>query len=187
MKEYKSRRNKVTLTDEGIVRKEFSDKACCEKEALALRALNGCCAPPMLNKGDAVIETGLVEGDLLLDRYLRAAPGEAEKLAKTLAQTITYIYDRLHSITFDENFRNYIVKGDEIVRVDFEEITEGTLEEWCAKVCAFAALYEVRDRVKLAFIDTLCKNLPIDREAFGEEFKKEVKFLSDRWQAKTGS
>ena len=31
------------------------------------------------------------------------------------------------------------------------EITEGTLEEWCAKVCAFAALYEVRDRVKLAF------------------------------------
>jgi len=182
MRVFRSRKNKVVLTEEGIIRKTFASATACDKEAEALVALQGNHAPVLLSRQDLVIETGYIEGDLLLERYLCASCEKAAELATMLANTILSIYTSLNRITFDENFRNYIVAKEKIYRVDFEEVTEGDLEQWCAKLFAFATLYDTDDQVKTVFIRTLQNILPLRKERLSAAYQKELSALAARWR-----
>lgn len=177
---FESRKNNVRL-ENGRIRKTFSSADALANERDTLLALDGICAPKLLGIRGNVLETEYVEGRLLVDEYLAADENGAAVLAERLAGTVRTLYAALGRITFDENFRNYIVDGKKIIRVDFEETTEGTLEEWCAKLQSFALLYDVVDCVKARFCLTLAERLGVKKDALAPVLKKELEFLSGRW------
>jgi|BioPla2DNA2_1021312.scaffolds.fasta_scaffold02049_10 hypothetical protein len=179
---FQSRKNTVELLDSGVVRKTFWSSDACAREAEVLNKLDGRRAPRLLFYGCPVIETEYIKGELLLNKYLTANEIAAKNLASALALTVEEIHRLTGQITFDENFRNYIItQSGTCVRIDFEETTAGPLTEYAAKIAAFAALYDVAESVKLAFINSLAASLKIDKPSFCRAFQTELIFLSNRW------
>lgn len=180
---FTSRKNKVVLNEKGNIEKTFSSEEALKTEVNMLKKLKGKFAPALLSQpSNSCIEMNHIDGKLLLDCFLSSDIETAKKLAKSLAKTITHIHSTTNKITFDENFRNYIVTPDfKCIRIDFEESTEGTLECYIAKVMAFASLYEVEDHIKIDFIGTLCRFLKPNFKELITEYKNELKFLSNRW------
>lgn len=185
MQAFFSRKNKVLLLDSGIISKTFCCASACINEAEALLALDGMYAPRLVSKQSLMLELEHIKGDLLLDRYLSAAPKDAVALASMLADAISSIYTKLNKIPYDENFRNYIVSNKNIIRIDFEEAAIGSIELWCAQLAAYAALYNVTNETKTAFITTLEAKLPLQKDAYNTYKQKELQQLATRWQAKS--
>lgn len=185
MKSFISRKNKVVLMDNGNIQKSFTSSAACDCEERTLALLQGQLAPKLISRINNTLELTFVEGETLLDKYLACNKNEAQNLAKSLSETVNSFY-RLSGghITFDENFRNYLITdcGD-CVRVDYEETTVGTKEDYLAKILAFAALYSVSEDVKLAFIGELINKLNTNKAVLATKFRKELAFLADRWKA----
>lgn len=182
MKTFESRKNHVALLKSGVIRKTFTERGAYDNEVRLLSKLDGVLAPRLLTRGGNFLDIAFVEGNLLIDEYLAADTKKAELLAASLAKTVDYIYRTAGEITFDENFRNYIVTDKSCIRIDFEETTAGSIESYIAKIMAFATLYEVADEVKLIFIRTLAQKTHADILALVAEYEKEVRFLSDRWK-----
>lgn len=182
IKTFESKKNNVSLTDEGIVVKKFKNSLSCDTEEQALLCLDGNHAPKLISRKDNTLFIEYVEGTLLVDEYINIRKTAAEKLAAALARAVKDIYAATGKITFDENFRNYIVKNNEIIRVDFEETTNGTPESWCAKLFAFATLYDAPNASKLAFMLTLANGLGANGEKLCGEYKSELEFLAERWK-----
>lgn len=178
---FESRRNRAALSD-GVVVKELSDPAACDNEERILKLLNGRYAPRLKARKGNTLYIEYIEGALLVDVYLSADAARAQKLAGALASAVKEIYRITGSIMGDENFRNYIVREDEVCRVDFEEAADGTLTEWCAKLSAFASLYDAGENTKIAFIGALVHALGIREQVFEKEYERELRFLSDRWE-----
>ncbi|HQC55001.1 MAG TPA: hypothetical protein PKX91_04670 [Clostridia bacterium] len=180
---FASRKNNVVLNKDSNIEKTFSNKEALKTEVSMLKKLQGEFAPSFINQlSDNCIEMSYVKGTLLLDYYLSSDTEVSKKLAESLANTIFYIHSTTKKITFDENFRNYIVTPDfKCVRVDFEECTAGTLECYIAKIMAFASLYEVEKHIKVDFITSLCSFLKPNFKDLICEYETELKFLSNRW------
>lgn len=177
-----SRKNAVSLTDDGNILKTFENARALETERAALRLLDGRLAPKLLAATDNSLVLQYVKGDLLLDRYLTTDEYTAAVLAASVAETVRGIHKLTDGlITVDENFRNYIVTENGCVRIDFEEASAGTLTGACAKLSAFAVLYEVRESVKLCFVSSLFDKLCLDSAGFLSLFETELSHLSSRW------
>lgn len=176
-----SKKNIVSLQD-GIIVKEFSNAAFCDNEESILKTLNGINAPKLILRKDNIIYMENIEGVLLVDEYVYCSIAKGKMLGSKLAAAVKAIYAIIGKITYDENFRNYILRNGEIVRVDFEEVTEGTLESWCAKIFAFASLYDTPDTSKLVFMNTLANELDVNKNMLCTEYKTELAFLSKRWK-----
>ncbi len=182
MNNFESRKNTVVRLDNGNIQKTVLSKDAFEREAEVLKVLNGRHAPRLLFECYPTLEMECISGELLLDKYLSANAENAVLLATALSKTVREIFTLTDKITFDENFRNYIISGDgDCYRVDFEETTRGTLVSYVAKISAFAALYDVETQIKHAFISTLINILNLDKETFLNAFKAELEFLSKRW------
>lgn len=162
--------------------KTFCCADACSNEAEALLALNGLYAPMLLARQPFILELEYIKGDLLLDRYLSGA--DAPALAAMLADTINNIYIKLNKIPYDENFRNYIVADKKIIRIDYEEAAVGSIELWCAKLAAYAALYNVGEEIKTAFISTLEAKLPLQKDIYNAHKQQELQQLAARWASK---
>lgn len=182
MKTFDSRKNRVVLLKSGVIRKTYSDISAYDNEVRLLTKLDGVLAPRLLTRGDKFIDISFIEGKLLIDEYLAADIKKAELLAASLAETVNYIYRTAGEITYDENFRNYIITDKGCVRVDFENTTAGTLESYISKLLAFATLYEVADDVKLMFTKTLVQKTNADIAGLTSEYERELRFLSARWK-----
>jgi len=181
-KVFESKKNKVFLNNEGVIVKEFAKSSSCDTEESMLRQLDGNHAPKLLMRKDNTLYIEYIEGTLLVDEYIHAEPAKAEKLAASLARAVKEIYALTGKITFDENFRNYIIKDGEITRIDLEETTDGTLADWCAKLMAFASLYDAPDASKHIFLKTLANALDMDGSILRAQYEKELNSLSNRWK-----
>lgn len=180
-KVFESKKNRVTLLESGVIVKEFQNADACVNEEAILRMLDGNHAPRLIGRRGNALYTEYTEGRLLVDAYVNCKMAEAEALAGMLADAVREIYRVTGRITMDENFRNYVIKDGKVIRLDFEEAAEGTIESWCAGIFAFASLYEGIEESKLAFMKTLEQRLGTAREALIIEYHKELDFLSSRW------
>lgn len=181
--DFQSRKNKVILNKNGNIEKTFASIKALETEISMLKLLNGNYAPSFIQKlSTNTIEMSYVKGTLLLDLYLKSDINTAKELAIILSKTINHIYFLTNKITFDENFRNYIITPNfDCVRIDFEESTDGTIESYIAKIMAFASLYDTSVDVKTTFISALANNLKPNSKILINEYKKELTFLANRW------
>lgn len=182
MEVFKSRKNRVRLTDGGEVVKIFSDPESRKREAEILKRLNGFKSPSLITEDADSVTMEYVAGDLLIDRYLSADSAAARALASELMKTVTGLSKLMpDKIPSDENFRNYIVTDCGITRVDFEETAVGSMENWLAKILAFSSLYAVPDNIKFEFARELLEKITYNKKILTSEFKKELEFLAKRW------
>ncbi len=185
MKEFQSKKNKVYLTADKLVYKEYSNTEAFDKEVSTLKKVQSKYTPKLLSY-DRNLRTAILsytEGELLVDRFVAADKASAKELATLLTETVFYLHKMLGEfITYDENFKNYIVCDSKCVRIDFEECVEGTLESWCAKISAFASLYENSVEVKAEFIKVLAHGLKVNVAKFLSEYETELRTLAERWK-----
>lgn len=187
MKEFESKRNRVRLEGE-VIKKTFSTTMGYQKEKAMLEKLASTCCPRLIGwdccdaESRYELEMEYIEGQLLIDRYFDCENSEVKALAVALCKTITQIREVLgNQILVDENFRNYIVVGENIVRIDFEQAEEGELKDWIAKLVSFCLLYDVSDEKKIDFAKTVVDNFNLMSEAMILQIAEELKFLSKRW------
>lgn len=179
---FESRKNQVFLNQDSKVVKSFKESERFTKETQILEKLKGAYSPILISSSENEMLLSYIKGDLLLARYLYCDKTEAETLGKMLSKTVREIRKVLvDEITFDENFRNYIIAGNKIVRVDFEETCKGTMEEWCAKIMAFSTLYVVDSTVKVGFILGFLEGLDVNYDQLQINYNYETIFLAKRW------
>lgn len=143
MKEYFSRRNKVILTEGGVL-KTFSRKEDFLREKLMLTALRGCKVPAVLQEGKSSLLLSVIDGETLL-HYTERAESENDTGGFILAAAGVFdIFDAVEKAGYmltDVNFSNFIIGGDGVYAVDFEEAEEGRKERPVGEFAAFLLSY----------------------------------------------
>lgn len=146
IKQFDSKKNNVCLMDiNGVVfvRKNFRNNDIFNTELAELKSLQSLNIPKILNVGDCYIDMEYINGNLFLNEYLNSDLIRLKNITVMLSDFIkSYRKLRHNFILNDENFRNYIIKNDSCYRVDFEDITIGSIEEWISKLICFAILYD---------------------------------------------
>ena len=188
-----SKRNKVyrLIEDEGkSILKIFSNKDDMEKELTMLQLLhtNGCKVPEVLKiTSDSLYLEDLGDMTLLnwLEKSERISSEDILHVITKLADWLTVFYDTISSrlglnyIMNDVNFRNFLIKDDEIYGIDFEQSKEGEMVEDFGKLAAYALTYDPqmtdwkKKFVKL-LIDQLSLKFNISTESIESEMEKEL-------------
>lgn len=194
-----SKKNQVyRIIEDGkrYIEKIFSDTERMENEVQILKVLKkqGCNVPEILG----ICENRLLLEDLgevtLLDWYESKENEDStdytemiEKLSKWMKcfYSITHNYYNKSIILFDVNFRNFLVKDDEIYGIDFEESQFGNLETDAGKLAAFSMTYNpAMSEWKLSFVEEMVKvlswELELKRELVMEEREKELIRIKSR-------
>ena len=195
----KSKRNQVHRIIEdnrSYIKKTFTESENMRKEIQVLRALKkeGCNVPEILE----VFEDTLYLEDLgevtLLDWYERKEKENTvdyvdmiEKLCEWMKSfySITYnCYDQ-SMILSDVNFRNFLIKDNEIYGIDFEESHAGNIETDAGKLAAFSMTYHPEmTKWKLRFAEELEKilslELNLNKELVMKEKEKELRQIKNR-------
>jgi len=159
---------------------------------------NGLQVPPIFYEGEEVLVTRFTGDRTLLDYIIHEenqAPGRARPdstgLAKwlpLLAGSLRYIYDFNRTlreasgksyILNDMNFRNFLLAGGDIFRVDLEECRAGLLEEDMGKFMAFFLTYDppftTWKRSVSESMKSLCRDImDMDITRIELEIKKEL-------------
>jgi tRNA A-37 threonylcarbamoyl transferase component Bud32 len=181
IKKFESRKNEVFLNNDNTVTKRFKDPFSFLNEVKILEKLDGFHCPILLSSDYLEIKMNKIEGDLLLDVFLVQDMIGAAKTGQLLGETIIELYNKLDGlIPNDENFRNYIINKDKIYRIDFEETKQGSLEEWCGKVLAFAIFYDVKQEVKGAFMVGFLDAFEFGPHEVIEYYHQEIEELVNR-------
>jgi hypothetical protein len=153
---YNCRRNQVSLLErEGalMVCKKFAEGENADNEAYVLSLLKGIGAPKFLGRDGNTLFIEYIEGKLFLDCYIEAYESEMSHLGAMLGRYIKDFYEKTGLILTDLNFRNFIMCGEELKGVDFEQAEEGELLISVSKAAAFAALYETESGGNDYFIE----------------------------------
>lgn len=188
-----SKRNKVyrLIDDEGnSILKIFSNKEDMEKELTLLQLLhtNGCKVPEVLKiTSDSLYLEDLGDMTLLnwLEKSERVSSEDILHVIAKLADWLAAFYDTISSrlglnyIMNDVNFRNFLIKDDEIFGIDFEQSKEGDMVEDFGKLAAYALAYDPqmtdwkKKFVKL-LIDQLSLKFNISTVSIESEMEKEL-------------
>ena len=195
----KSKKNQVYRViedDRSYIQKTFIEPEKMEKEIQALRVLKkeGCNVPEILK----IFKNTLLLEDLgevtLLDWYVKKEKEDSvdysemiEKLSQWMKcfYSITYNHYSRSIILSDVNFRNFLIKDDEIFGIDFEESQAGNIETDTGKLAAFSMMYNpAMTEWKLRFVEEMekvlsCK-LKLKRELVMEEREKELLQIKNR-------
>ncbi|AOT69551.1 RIO1 family regulatory kinase/ATPase [Geosporobacter ferrireducens] len=195
----KSKKNQVYRIiedDRSFIEKNFIETEKMEKEAEILRTLKkqGCNVPAVLK----IYENTLLLEDLgevtLLDWYGKKEKEGAvdySEMINRLSQwmksfySITYHYYNKSIILRDVNFRNFMIKDDEVYGVDFEDVQAGNIETDAGKLAAFSMTYHPEMTAwKLLFAAelerTLSRELKLDRGLVLQEREKELLRMKSR-------
>ncbi|MFA6866362.1 MAG: hypothetical protein WCR54_02475 [Clostridia bacterium] len=181
-----SRRNKVVLNNEDGIKKiikTYADKERCQIEYQTLLDLPNSLVPKVLEKGEKFICLEYIEGELLLDEFLKADTEKAKELAIKLANFINDFRTILRKkIPNDENFRNYIITKNNLYRIDLEQTSNGTLEQYLAQVISFATLHSQVDEVCVEFSHTLIQATNPNLANAKNDYTKYLTMLAYRWK-----
>lgn len=88
-------------------------------------------------------------------------------------------------ILYDVNFKNFIICGDKIYGIDFEQTLTGNISEDAGKLSAYALTYapsmtEWKINFRNIFIDIMSKELNLKKEIIIAEEKKELLAMEKR-------
>jgi len=173
-----------------------------EKEYLMLKALKECplkskiSVPEVFYKGDNFLITKFVEGDTLLDYILIKEENNEDirfdKLNPLMVscEMIKDFYNISKEVTGrfcifgDVNLRNFIISS-KIYRVDFEDWSEGYIEEDFGKFIAFLLTYnpifsDWKIRLTAKLLKYICKFFYVDKNRLSIEINKEFQSMVKR-------
>ena len=171
-----SKKNQVNRVVEGgksYIEKIFYEPKNMKIEIEIQELLNkkGCNAPKIIK---AYKNTLILEdlGDVtLLDWYEKAEREYSktyEAMLKKLSQWmkafyfVTKNYYKNDIMLGDVNFRNFIIKENEVFGIDFEEVNQGNVETDIGNLLAFAMTYYPESKWKIDFSDKLMQILLTD-------------------------
>lgn len=194
-----SKRNlvfRVFETNRTYIKKTFSNIENMKKEIEFLKILkdNKINVPNIINiESDTLILEDLGEVTLL-DWYenlekLNSHDYKYEmiKLARWMKDfyNLTNACFNKQFILSDVNFRNFIIKDNEVYGIDFEQVALGNLENDAGKLLSYALTYKpamTNWKVNFCdeFINVLSLELKIDKELIIKEKEKELKNIYGR-------
>lgn len=184
IKSFYSKKNEVHLVcKNGLIcmRKIFGEENSFLREKAELLALKEINVPQIIEIKKNCIYTSYIEGELLLDKYLSASIEEMPQLANMFADfLISYTNLRKGKLLADMNFRNFIVSGEKVFGVDFEEVKEGDFLLSVAQAIAFCMLYDIDMQKKEEFAKCLIQRFEFDKEKFAGALNHELCTLKKR-------
>lgn len=172
-----SKRNKVLRIKHNTktyIRKIFSDEKSFNKELeiMSFLQLNSTHVPKIIEVGDNEI-TYEDLGDVTLLHWLESKENEGtmeyDDLINNLISSLNELYSLLRMefkeelVLFDMNFRNFILSGGNIYRVDFEQVKTGSRDSDLGKLLAFLINYHPENsKWKREFRDSIIEALKKD-------------------------
>ncbi len=195
---FKSKKHSVCKVDNKgciCVLKKYTDKHALIKENdilnfLVQKKLN---VPEVLMKSDRQLYLEYINGITLMDYFteLEIDLSEGyENFLNRFAEFHKSLYCFLgeykeNMILGDMNFRNYIIMGRKISRIDFEDCVAGNIETDIGKMAAFALTYDPsftnwKKKFVERMIDVFSGNLNLSKEKIRTEMKKELENIKIR-------
>ena len=180
-----SKRNEVfRIVEEGksYILKRFTDQKDMKREIEILELLNnkGIKVPLILGMKENALFLEDLGTNTLLEWYetqekkkLLSYGEMLRKLLEWIKQfySVTSEYYEEQMILTDINFRNFILKDEEIYGIDFEQVQPGRIEVDAGKIVAFALTYEpVMTKWKWCFCNEFI-------EIFSTEFNMNKDFI----------
>lgn len=171
VRRYKSRQNKVYLTEEGgifQVVKVYSDNNTLNRAFILINNLNGKIAlPAIISYQDNTMVMEHIEGKTLLEEYENADINRAVILADKVITHINKLREQGY-VQRDNNFTNYIIREDECIGVDYDEVYEESsdysLNDCIADMILYAISYNyIVNEVKLKFSRELIRYITINQ------------------------
>lgn len=172
-----SKRNRVLRIKDNTktyIRKIFSDEKSFNKELeiMSFLQLNSTHVPKIIEVGDNEI-TYEDLGDVTLLHWLESKENEGameyDDLINNLISSLNELYSLLRMefkeelVLFDMNFRNFILSGGNIYRVDFEQVKTGSRDSDLGKLLAFLINYHPENsKWKREFRDSIIEALKKD-------------------------
>lgn len=195
---YKSKKNKVykiNINGDLFIVKHYKDQTNIEKEYALLKYLNNYSlnTPIAHNCQNLKMYMDYIEGVTLLDYFIELENNNVSDYKLFLEQFSKYhknLYGVLNKyqqnmILNDMNFRNYIIKNNQLFRIDYESCSLGSIESDVGKLAAFALTYAPAfTHWKKVFADYLithfCSTLSIAKEKVIQEMEKELTAIKIR-------
>ncbi len=179
-----SKKNSVALveTPDGLcIKKVFADRDNCIREHAELTALKGKRVPKILKKADNCIYMEYIEGELLLDAFLKADRAGLARLAGLLAGFISEYCDcRKGRCLADLNYRNFIICGNALYGIDFENTEAGSVLSALSNAIAFALLYDLDKDGKDYFVACLASHFSYDRDSLIKAVEEQLEVIMQR-------
>lgn len=194
-----SKRNQVEriiTSDLTFINKTFYSKENLikEREILILLKSSGVNVPAIidLNENSLMLED---LGDLTFLRWYENAEKqnlcEYEEMIMKLCiwlksfYSSSYAYFNKSYILNDVNFRNFLIKDNEVYGIDFELVESGSIETDVGKMLAYALTYNpVMTKWKIKFhdifVNLLSYELHLDKNLIIEEKCKELELIKKR-------
>lgn len=194
-----SKRNDVYRIIDGdkkYILKEFKDLSDIKKETECLMLLKGCNinVPEIISIDNNILILEDLGYLTLLDWYEdneKKNSNDYKDMIIKLCKWMKSFYDvslvrhNRQIILLDVNFRNFIIKGNEIYGIDFEQSSEGNIESDLGKLAAYAlTYYPIMTKWKVNFTDELINTLSIvlkvSKKIIIEEKEKELNNINIR-------
>jgi len=179
IKKYNTKRNKVFLAErlgKKYIIKRYLSLSSLESEFKVLRALQGKAnVPRAIHRLDNEVVMEYIPGDSLAKCYSDGNILEMPALAVRFAKFLKAFGAALPGyIINDVNYRNYIISDGVCYGLDFEFITEGSIERTAAEAIAFGLLANIDDDKKKMFLKSFIKEMGISLDKLEERIKKEL-------------
>ncbi|MFI3207158.1 MAG: hypothetical protein R3Y33_07900 [Clostridia bacterium] len=191
-----SKRNEVLLVEENdniFISKIFSDKTCLDNEYKYLKLLQNFAVPKVLDIKNNNLFLEYIDGKIFIDEFMTCE--EQNKSPDFLINILLDWLDNFYKLTKkhfgkqhiidDINFRNFIIKENEIYGIDFEQCHTGEIEYDIGKMSAFAIMYEpIKTKWKMnfleKFLETSIDKFNLDKQKVYEYFELELKSIYER-------
>lgn len=198
LRHYKSKKNHVYQVDINgncYIMKRYQNKENYDREYALLNHFNNKLLnlPVVEAHQDLEICMSYIKGETLLDLYLHWETSAWQAYTAFLLEFSQYhraIYTELNHykknmILGDMNFRNYIINGSQISRIDYETCIVGNQESDIGKLAAFALTYEPaftdwKKTFTENLIEVFSKTLSISKEKVIHEMENELDAIEVR-------
>ncbi len=211
IKRFKSRKNDVYLIHMqnnnkiiNAIYKKFNSFTSKDKELILLKGLKhkGLKVPDVFYESEDYIVKEYIEGQTLLDSIIAIESNQSKEINQAMDLLIKvfdwmdkfYIYSKeivgKDIILEDINFRNFLIKKNDVYGIDFEDSHEGHRERDGGRFCAFMLNYEPThtkwkiDITKLLF-QIMINKFKYQKEELICEFNEEIIEIEKRRGAKT--
>lgn len=194
-----SKRNEVYRIIDGdktYITKKFSIKDNLYKEIEILNLLknNGSKVPNILDTYDNILYLEDLGELTFLDWYEKLEQTSSINYHDIILELCNWVkkfyfitnnFYKQQYIIFDVNFRNFIIKNNEIYGIDFEQSQPGKIEVDLGKIIAYALTYDpAMTEWKISFADklvnVLSNELSIDNRLINLSKEKEIELLFER-------
>lgn len=175
IKKFHSRKNKVYLRDEKgnkYIEKIYSDAMLAKRAYEIYQEINESVAcPKVIEAYGNTINMQYIEGDTLLDIFLRAQRDKIELTVDSLLICLENLY-KANYIQTDNNFSNYIFNNGKCYAIDFDEMIKiansgYTYNDCISDIILFALTYDFVDmEYKASFVKAITSKVNVSLDKY---------------------